>query len=444
MSVATIDDLQQLFRLENETLATEFKSWLDLNTAAGRAPLAKAAIALANHGGGTIIVGMREAANRSIGSHARPEGMPRYTADAVNAAVNKYADPHIHCDVVHLEHPQTGHEHAFVVVPGGHSVPVMAARGTDGEILTQKVYIRKAGPKSEEPFTADEWRTLLDRCVRANRDSLLEAIRGIVQGRSLGPVAQEEIDRLLEFVEASRDSWKARLQPLPKDDPVRFPLGHYEQSFQILGVPPAPDLRELLERMRKASEIKLTGWGPFVLLERKPIGPIPVGDVIETWVGNPGDGEVRFDQHADFWRARPDGFLYEIRSHDEDFTEKAKPGKSIDLTIPIWRVGETLLYVARLAKLFGDDPEISIRTQYNGLKGRRMVSLFEWRYLSHDRECFVDAVKMQGQARASVIEDNLAEVIFPLLKPLYDAFDFTPLSPSMVSTEIAKYRNNRY
>jgi hypothetical protein len=38
----------------------------------------------------------------------------------------------------------------------------------------------------------------------------------------------------------------------------------------------------------------------------------------------------------------------------------------------------------------------------------------------------------------------LAEVIFPLLKPLYDAFDFTPLSPSMVSTEIAKYRNNRY
>ena len=183
-------------------------------------------------------MGMREAANKPIGSCARPEDMPRYTADAVNAAVNRYADPHIHCDVVHLRHPETDHEHAFVVVPGGHSVPVMAARGTDGEILAQKVYIRKAGPKSEEPFTADEWRTLLDRCVRANRDSLLEAIRGIVQGRSLDPVAQEEIDRLLEFTDASRDSWKERLEPLPKDDPVRFPQGHYEQSFQILGVGP--------------------------------------------------------------------------------------------------------------------------------------------------------------------------------------------------------------
>jgi hypothetical protein len=73
-----------------------------------------------------------------------------------------------------------------------------------------------------------------------------------------------------------------------------------------------------------------------------------------------------------------------------------------------------------------------------------MVSIFERHYLSYDRECFVDTVKMQGQARASVIEDNLAEVLLPLLKPLYDAFDFAPLSPNMVSAEIAKYRNNRY
>lgn len=443
--MAATDDLKQLFGLEDETLATEFKSWLDLSIAAGRAPLAKAAIALANHGGGTIIIGMREATNQPVCSHPRPEGMPRYTADAVNAAVNRYADPHIHCDVVHLLHPVTGHEHAFVVVPGGHSVPVMAARGTDGEILAQKVYIRKAGPKSEEPFTAHEWRALLDRCVRANRDSLLEAIRGIVHGRSLDQIAPEEIDRLLEFAEASRDGWKARLEPLPKDDPARFPMGHYEQAFQFLDVRPSADLRGLLDRMRKASEVQLTGWGPFVLLERKPIGPVPVGDVIEAWIGNPREGGMRHGRHADFWRARPDGFLYEVRSYDEDFTEKAKPGTSIDLTMPIWRVGETLLYVARLARLFGDDPEISIRIQYTGLKGRRMVSLFGGEYyLSYDRECFVETVRMQGQARASVVEDNLAEVLLPLLKPLYDAFEFAPLNPKMVSAEIAKYRNNRF
>ncbi|AZO15522.1 ATP-binding protein [Mesorhizobium sp. M2A.F.Ca.ET.043.05.1.1] len=441
--MATIEDLKQLFQLQNETLATEFKSWLDLAVPAGRAPLAKAAIALANHGGGTIVIGMREGINAPIGSYPRPAQIGRYTADAINAAINKYADPHIHCDLVHLTHPASGNEHAIVIVPGGQIVPVMATKGTDGEILAQKVYIRKPGPKSEEPFTAEEWRTLLDRCVRANKDSLLEAIRGIVQGRSLDSLAREQIDELLKFTDDSRDSWKMRLVPLPKDDPARFPLGHYEQSFQILGVEPASGLRSLLENLRKASEVRLTGWGPFVLLERKPIGPVPVGEVIETWVGTPSE-KARDGRHCDFWRARPDGFLYEVRSYDEDFTEKAEPGTSIDLTMPVWRIGETLLYVARLARLFGEDPEISVRIQYDGLKGRRMSALFDWRYLSYERECFVDTVKMQGQARASIIEDNLAEVLVSLLRPLYDAFDFAPLSPTMVSEEIAKFRNNRY
>jgi hypothetical protein len=195
--------------------------------------------------------------------------------------------------------------------------------------------------------------------------------------------------------------------------------------------------------MQKASEVKLTGWGPFVFFSGKPIRPVPVADAIEAWIGDPRD-DVKDARHADFWRAQSNGFLYEIRSYDEDFTDKAKPGTAIDLTFPVWRVGETLLYVARLAKLFGEDPDISIRIQYNGLRGRRMVSIFDRRYLSDDRECYVDTVKLQGQARASVIEDNLVEVLIPLLKPLYDAFDFAPLSPNMVSSEIARLRNNRF
>jgi len=438
-----LEDLQQLFELQGETLATEFKSWLDLDKAEGRAPLAKAAIALANHGGGTIVLGMRTTANGPIGSQPHPVAMKRYTTDAINAAINRYADPHIHCDVVHLPHPETGNEHAFVVVPGGHAVPVMAAKGTDGHILSQKVYIRKPGPMSEEPFTADEWRTLLDRCVRANRDSLLEAIRAIVQGRPLEAAQQEQIDRLLEFTDASRDQWKARLEPLPKNDPARFLRGYYEQSFQLVDVEPAPGLRELRERLERASQVRLTGWGPFVYMDRRPIGPVPVGNAIEAWVGHP-DERFRDGRHSDFWRATPNGLLYQIRSYDEDFTDKAKPGTVIDYTIPIWRIGETLLYVARLAKLFGDDPEVLIRVKYVGLKGRKLRSIFEARYLSYDRECFVDTVSLEGRARGSAIEDNLDELLHTLLRPLYDAFDFSPLSPQTVSAEIAKYRNSRF
>jgi hypothetical protein len=170
---------------------------------------------------------------------------------------------------------------------------------------------------------------------------------------------------------------------------------------------------------------------------------VPVGDAIDAWIADP-ESQENDGRHNDFWRARADGLLYEIRSIDEDFTDKARPGTSIDITMPIWRVGETLLFVARLAKSFDDDPEISIRIQYQGLKGRRMISLFDWIYSSHDGQCFVDNVKLQGRARASAIEDNLVEVLLPLLTPLYEAFDFTPLHPNTVTKEVAKFRNNRY
>lgn len=441
MAIAT--DLQQLFLLQGETLSTEFKGWLDLSKPEGRAILAKAAIALANHGGGTIIMGMREAKDKPIGSTSRPTTMRRYTTDAINAAVNKYAEPHIHCDVIHIKHPETGHEHAFIVVPSGTTVPIMSVKDLPGTIASQRCYIRKPGPKSEEPFTAEEWRTLLSRCLQAGRETMLDSIRAILQGHSLNPIVQAQEDQLLEFANASRARWLERIDSLPKDDSARFLHGYYEQAFHIEGVEPAGGLKELRERLRKAGEVRLTGWGPFVDLERKPIGPVPAGDVVEAWIGHPDEAQ-RDGRHADFWRARPDGMLYEIRSFDEDFTEKAKPGTVIDYSIPVWRIGETLLFVSRAARLFGDDPEVTMRVHYTGLKGRFMRSVFDWKYPSYPRECFVDSVTLQGSARASVIDENLVEVLLPLLKPLYEAFDFAPLTAEMVTHEVTELRKNRY
>jgi hypothetical protein len=441
--MAITDDLQQLFEVQSETLATEFKSWLDLSKPEARAVLAKAAIALANHGGGTIIMGMREAPEKPVGSHPRPAELSRYTADAVNAAINKYADPRIHCDVVYLTHPTTGHEHAFVIVPGGHGVPVMSIRDLPGTIMSQRCYVRKPGPKSEEPFTAEEWRALINACVKNDRESLLEAFRIILEGQSLRPVPTEQIDRMEQFRQQSFDRWTQRVERLPSDHPSRFIHGYYEQTYQFHDVAPAEGLTELKRRMQTASEIKHTGWGPFVFFPLQPIAPVPAGDSIEAWIGHPDD-DATVGQHADFWRAHPEGLLYELRGYDEDFAEEAKPGSTLDLTLPIWRIGETLLYVARLAKLFGDEPEISILVQYRSLMNRKMKSLFDRRYLSYDRQCVVDSVTLRGQAKASVIEDNTVEVLLPLLRPLYEAFDFAPISAELVAGELGRFRNRRF
>ena len=158
----TTAELQILLEFPVEKLKVEYKSWLKFDENPGRATLAKAAIAMANEGGGVIVLGMREdkAEGGALRSQALPRDIARYSQDDINAAINRYADPKFHCELAFASHPGTNNEHAFVMVPGGMIVPVMSVRGCDGVIGAQKCYVRKPGPRSEEPFTSEEWRAV--------------------------------------------------------------------------------------------------------------------------------------------------------------------------------------------------------------------------------------------------------------------------------------------
>ncbi len=185
-------ELQFLLQFPNEKTTVEHKSWLNLGENHGKATLAKAAIALANEGGGIVVLGMREDNTQggALGSQLRPATLGRYSQDAVNAAINRYADPQFHCELAFATHLGTNIEHAFVFVPGGMTVPVMSKRDCQGIIVAQRCYVRKPGPKTEEPFTAEEWRGVMERCLAARRESMLDAIRVIVQGHgTLAPEA---------------------------------------------------------------------------------------------------------------------------------------------------------------------------------------------------------------------------------------------------------------
>jgi hypothetical protein len=163
----TETELRSLLEAPAESLSIEYKSWLDLSNNADRAKLAKAAIAIANEGGGIIVIGMREdtQAGSELRSTARPQSVGRYSQDDVNASVRRFVDPEFHCGLMFLPHPASGYEHAFVIVPGGMTVPVMSKRGCEGVINAQRCYMRKPGPRSEEPFTAEEWRSVMQRCL---------------------------------------------------------------------------------------------------------------------------------------------------------------------------------------------------------------------------------------------------------------------------------------
>jgi hypothetical protein len=442
----TLDELQRLLANPNENLSIEYKSWLDLSYIPGKATLAKAAIALANQGGGIIVLGMRDGAAEVgvLGSQPLPEERRRYTQDDINAAINRFADPAIHCELLFARHPGSRTEHAFVVVPGGFPVPVMSRRECQGIIAAQRSYVRKPGPRSEEPFTAEEWRALFDRCLRAGRGSMLDAIRHIVQGQAGAPPAEDALARLSAFAQAGYARWQSLVEPMSADDPARMPHGYRELTFEIRNVSAAPTLVELRRRLETAEAIRLTGWHPFISLNREPFAPKIVGGLIEAWLGPIEDkGLRRTPAHCDFWRASLDGHLYMLRGYEEDEGERRQPGTAYDVTLPIWRVAEPLLHVARLARLFGDDATIALKCRFTGLANRRLTSITGRRHISNrvsaDNE-------VEGGLTASVaeIEDNLAELMHSLLRPLYERFDFFDLPMNLVIEELNALRAGRF
>jgi hypothetical protein len=444
----TPEELRSLLETPSESLSVEYKSWLDLTQNQGKAILSKAAIALANDGGGIIVLGMREDTTdgAALCSRPRPVELERYSQDDINASIARYSDPAFHCGLTFASHPITGHEHAFVIIPRGMTVPVMCRRTCEGIISQHRCYIRKPGPRSEEPFTAEEWRGVLERCLHARRENMLDAIRYIVHGHG-GPAPTEAVRNALEtFGAAARARWQQLIENLPADDDGRMPHGHYEIEFEFIGVRSAGSVTEMLRRMTEVSRVKHTGWGPFVLLTREPFEPHPSDGNVEAWIGRPvKDRRSRDPAHCDFWRAHPSGLLFLLRGYDEDSSDRVKPGTILDITMPIWRVGEAMLYASRLARLFdAGDPDILVRCRYYGLRGRRLDCLTPGRHFSFERLCNDDNADLQTQATASQMDDNLVEVLHSLLVPLYERFAFFELSREIVRAEIERMRRGRF
>ena len=152
-----------------ESLTLEFKDWLDINDNRHKANLAKAVLALHNHGGGRVVLGYTEDGSGKLSpSDEQVPQKPRiqYSQDHINGTLNKYCDPPFHIDVTYKQSQDGGVEHPILKIPGAVGFPAVSKKASpDGlkDLLPNRIYIRRPGPKSEEPQTSQEWRDLIDR-----------------------------------------------------------------------------------------------------------------------------------------------------------------------------------------------------------------------------------------------------------------------------------------
>ena len=453
--VITRERLADLLIDPREDLDFEIKNWLDLrNSNDDKATFAKAALAITNHGGGYIVLGLAESESGVIEADGRPATLDGYSQDRINGIIQSYCDPPFHC-AVHMVANAEGALFPIIVVPGGNRVPVRAKRGgpNGNTVANNAIYVRKAGPRSETPQTSQDWEDLLARCFQNRRDEMFDQIRALITGAVPQVAPRAEPPRIEAWAGASRARWEELIQQLPEGAGPRLVHGRYSFVYEIIGEHRAVASGSFPEVLQ-ASAVRHTGWPPFWFPTRQGIRPYNFDGAVECWIG--GDTEERLVDrdpgHSDFWRIHPDGLAYLMRGYQEDGMDVQEDGRRViaprtvfDLSLPVWRVGEALLHARSLANnLFVGSTTIRFIATYEGLSGRTLDSLNRMRNVREGRVARQDVITLETHVSSESIEANLPEIVHPLMAPLYALFDFFELPMSLVTDELGRMRGNQF
>ena len=421
--------LVSLLTRPREDLEAEYKRWLDLNDVEHKANIAKAAIALENHGGGYIVIGFEEA-GQYLESVSKPPEIGEITQDLVNGAIQRFAEPQFHCELHFTKHPSTQVTHPIIVVPGQVSVPVMSRRTREKVIDQNQFYIRKPGPKSEPPRTASEWNALIRRCTLADKNDLLNSIRSIVNGVHEPMSATATASSALEaFVDEAKSRWESLVDSTDETIDARFPLGHYQVATRLIGAQPLSTLNDVQKKLQLSRQVKFTGWPPFIDFEHVEHKSRSRHDSVENWLGRNilSTNGMRVAE-CDYWQADLNGNLYTISGYIEDEEQARRKmthgtaRKLIYGDLIVSRVAERLLFAKRYAETFDNVESLAIYCRFTGIDGRSLEDYkapWQRRSVATEADCDV-----YGEFRIEEVESNLADMMGVLLKKFFEKFDF--------------------
>lgn len=432
-----------------ETLDFEVKQWMDLNDAESQGLVAKALIALENHGGGFLLFGYREGENKSLEPDPnRPSTLDSYTTDAINAIVKRRAEPVFHVEVTLQRHPTSGEDYPLVRVPGTSKVPVRSDSATAGGSLKQHVYyVRAPGPESRGPVNGAEWDTLLRRAIANQREEIIGLLRSLSPTSSLdlgGANQVTEADTLEQFARKAKLRWKELNDGLEASHPSKISLGYFSFAARIVGVSRGLDTRQILDANDGAR--RYTGWPTFVTIHGQKTKPRLVDGCIETWLA-----EVPYPDlaHADFWRIDPKGGnFFMLRGYQEDSIDPSRglgePGTLFEATLPAWRVGEFLLRVLDLADvMYEPSYKVLVECEWTGIDGRRLF-VFNFRRHVPAFRATQPVVRTNGTFSQNSLRELLPEAVKALTKPLYEHFEFFVPSDSFYAEELGEMTKNRF
>lgn len=378
-----LDELQDLVDAPRETLAAEYKDWLDLDDNIARANLARHLAALCNFGGGYVVFGFSD---DLVPTGRNPFPEASYSRDSISSIVKRYLSPPFQCDV-RVVRSAAGQSHVVVVVPPHGAVPVCAkAAGPDADGKPKGIrkgihYIRKAGPESAPVESPEDWTAIIRRCALHDRQSILAALGAALEGSTPKASLETELER---WHDAARPRFELGAQTLDahslilgSNEHLSYPIEHPDSE----GIP-AAELRAAVREMNFEIRDRVnTGWSMFYPFSREPIAPFTNVDPAA------GTGEQEFLEanlweeggrrnDAELWRISTDGRATLIRPISGDFAMNPLPGwtagKMFSPHFLLQDLGEFVRHAQAHLERFPGASRVAFRCEFRGLGGRQI------------------------------------------------------------------------
>ncbi|HEY9683245.1 MAG TPA: RNA-binding domain-containing protein [Drouetiella sp.] len=431
--------LQELVDNPREDLNIELKNWLDFSKPEHVDDLMKALMALANHGGGYVLLGFEKNPAGDYVVAANVAGS-KYDQDLINMSlIRRNAEPAFHCQLYFVTRT-LGDAIIPVLVVQGSFVPIRCKRDGTKHLKANSYYIRRPGPCSETPQTGQEWNEFIARCVRANRSLLVEAVRLVINEENV-PQIDTAPTGLIDWKQRSEQRFVQRVSELPLERQNLFDPGSYSFSYVLEGC----SIESLVDLLKCLSESQgsESGFPPWWVPTSQSLRPKPFEDTIECWLGEDGLDAA----HSDFWRASRTGELYLRRGFQEESIASSRKENNelvIDPLLLIWRVAECLLHIERFA-LKAEMPEgsmFSAQLELTGIKDRRLEYLNAgyWPVRGTFRSSVTEA-RSELTGRCELIGTNLVEFTHSITKPILEQFDFFDFTLDDVRKQIELMRN---
>jgi hypothetical protein len=347
-------DLCDLVERNEEHQLFDYKGPMAWNESSREAmELVKDALALANTGGGYLVIGVAEKPEGGFEFAGLSESqVASWDATRVGNKIRAHADPAVSLRTRVVE--CRGLRFVLVTVEGFQRVPHICKKSFEtkewGRILTAPtIYIRTATCESRPIQTADELSDLIERAVRTRHDEMLTAMRSAMIGAS----TTTAVTARAAFERQAAESLQEGSDTIPSEPydgfytDVMYPARFEEERFA------RSQLRDALTASSVIYEgaplLVLTGWDDYITVLADGLrlefasssGKVP---------GNPLDRYY-------FWRIKQSGLLV-VRSLAWEDTHFAPRGqRRINKASLVNHMSESVAALVRLYSELGVSDE---------------------------------------------------------------------------------------